>query len=229
MVELVITLAIETATTACSIALRTASGEVHERLLDTQRRHTEVLTAGINDALSEFQLSVRDLTAIVVDRGPGLFTGLRVGLATARGLADALGVPLLGVTSLEILAHEAAPTSSTEQILALVDGRRGEVFAQTFRSSTSLLALSPAEVRTPQDVVIEWGTSGLPVTVVGDGAQRYRELFGLLPNISIVDIVHPSPATALRLLDLVATGDVSPLYLREADAVANFSTRGGVA
>ncbi len=104
-------LAIETATTACAIGVR-ARDTVVVRVLDEQRRHTEFLAPGIDALLAEVGLGPRDLDRIVVDRGPGLYTGLRVGLATAGALAQALGCDLVGVTSLELWPTAPSPAAS---------------------------------------------------------------------------------------------------------------------
>ena len=100
------TLFIETATPLCGIALE-RDGVATSRVLDRDRRHVEVLMPGIQELLRESGCAVRDITRVVVDRGPGLYTGLRVGVATAVALADSVGAPLVGVTSLEVVAAGA--------------------------------------------------------------------------------------------------------------------------
>ncbi len=216
-------LAIETATTACSIAL--LDGNRREaRLLAADRRHVEVLAPGIAALLEDFALRAGDLERIVVDRGPGLFTGLRVGLATAFALADATGAGLVGVTSLELLAHGAHEAGVRGRLMAVVDGRRGEVFTQRFELADEVTAESEPAVERPRDVVIAWATNGAAVTFCGDGVARYERDFAAVPNGTL----HPlSVPPTLAALDLAGRepGPVAPLYLREADAVANFVTR----
>ena len=195
MVEPVNILAIETATTACAIGLATSGGERLCVTVSDDRHHTESLVPGIRDLLASVGLSAQSLDRIVVDRGPGLYTGLRVGLATAVGLALA------------------------------VDGRRGEVFAQSFRLDDVVTSTSEPSVERPADVVSRWASGG-DLTVTGDGATRYGAEFGALASVTIFDQPVPPP---LEALEIGATrepeGDVVPLYLREPDAVANFSTR----
>lgn len=218
-------LAIETATVACAIALSSASGgEV--RVLDEHRRHTEVLATGIAALLADHAIGPRDLERVVVDRGPGLFTGLRVGVATALALAGALGIDLVGVTSLELYAHGARAAGVRGRLVAAVDARRGEVFVQTFGLDDGVVELSGPAVATPRDVVIAWATSGAPVTFTGDGVRRYRADFAAVPNGDVLDATVPPPGVALALApERDPAGAVTPLYLRDADAVANFSTR----
>ncbi len=219
-------LAIETATSACAIGLaRDARREV--RVLDHGRRHTEVLAVGIEALLEDMDLGARDLQRVVVDVGPGLFTGLRVGVATAIGLGEGLGCPLVSASSLELLAHGARLSGVRATVVSAVDGRRGEVFVQTFRvSDQDVLALGPPEVTTARSVVIEWATNGAPVVFTGDGVERYRRDFAAVPTATIFDQLVPSLEAALALGETREPGGrVVPLYLREADAVANFSTR----
>ena len=218
-------IAIETATPVCAVALRSATGDV-VRVLDHDRRHTEVLAAGLSDLLAESSLVARDLDRVVVDVGPGLFTGLRVGIATAIGLSEGLGCGVVAVTSLELLAYGAHVRGVRGTVLAAVDGRRGEVFVQRFTLDESVRVVSEPEVRVARDVVIECSASNEAVTFTGDGVQRYREDFGSVRGGTILDETVPSMTAALELgatRELAAT--LSPLYLREADAVANFSTR----
>ena len=120
------TLFIETATPLCGIALE-RDGVTTSRVLDHDRRHVEVLMPGIQELLRESGCAVRDITRVVVDRGPGLYTGLRVGVATAVALADSVGAPLVGVTSLEVVAAGAFAQGVRGSVLALIDGRRKEI------------------------------------------------------------------------------------------------------
>lgn len=225
MVEPVNILAIETATTACAIGLATSGGERLCVTVSDDRHHTESLVPGIRDLLASVGLSAQSLDRIVVDRGPGLYTGLRVGLATAVGLALAVDCELVGVTSLEMLAAGAHRAGVRGTLLVAVDGRRGEVFAQSFRLDDIVTSTSEPSVERPADVVSRWASGG-DLTVTGDGATRYGAQFGALASVTIFDQPVPPP---LEALEIGATrepeGDVVPLYLREPDAVANFSTR----
>ena len=219
-------LAIETATTACALGLRTSAGFEMGWVVDDDRHHTETLTTAIDRTLREWSLTPASLDRIVVDRGPGLFTGLRVGLATAIGLSDALGIALVGVTSLELLAHGAHASGVRGTVVAAVDGRRGEVFTQTFTLADDIVATSEPVVEVPRDVVIRWATLATPVTFTGDGVTRYLKDFAAVPNGTIEEQQVPSVTAALQLaMKREPSTVVEPLYLREADAVANFSTR----
>ena len=219
-------LAIETATTACALGLRTDDGFEVGWVVDEDRRHTEVLAASISRLLREARLRARDLDRVVVDRGPGLFTGLRVGLATALGLSEGTGCPLVGVTSLELLAHASHESGTRGTLVCAVDGRRGEVFVQTFALDGAVTPADEPRVARPGDVVAEWVGRDEPVTFTGDGVERYLGDFAAVAR-GVMD--HQSVPSVAASLSLGATRPtvafVEPLYLRDADAVANFTTR----
>jgi tRNA threonylcarbamoyladenosine biosynthesis protein TsaB len=224
--ETVNILAIETATPACAMGVRTTEGVELALVVYDERHHTEALTPGIRDLLYRAGISAASIDRVVVDRGPGLYTGLRVGIATALGFAVGAGAELVGVTSLEVLAEGAFAAGVRGALVSLVDGRRGEVFAQTFSLDATVLAKSEPRVAVPIEVVTEWTARGDVVTFTGDGAARYADEFGGVANGSIFDQRVPPPLTALALGAIRDPhAAIVPLYLREADAVANFSTR----
>jgi len=217
--------AIETATPACAMALRTSDGVERSLVVADERHHTEALTPGLQELLREGDVEARDIDRVVVDRGPGLFTGLRVGLATAVGLALGANAELVGVTSLEVLAHGARSAGVRGVVLCAVDARRGELFVQSFQLDDDVTDLDAPSVSRPEDVMTTWATRA-PITLTGDGVVRYRDVFQSLPGASWFEQLVPSPLEALRLgATRGVDGDVTPLYLREADAIANFSTR----
>lgn len=219
-------LAIETATPACAMGLRTSKGVEFALVVNDERHHTEALTPGIRDLLVEAGLRARSLDRVVVDRGPGLYTGLRVGIATAIGLALGAAAELVGVTSLELLAHGAFTQGVRGTLVSGVDGRRGELFVQSFNLDTEVRALGEARVSVPHRVVDEWVKSGDAVTFTGDGVARYEKVFLSVAHGSIFSQLVPPVREALRLGALrTPEGEIVPLYLREADAVANFTTR----
>ncbi|MGD0693020.1 MAG: tRNA (adenosine(37)-N6)-threonylcarbamoyltransferase complex dimerization subunit type 1 TsaB [Acidimicrobiales bacterium] len=218
-------LAIETATPACAVGIRTADGVEVTRVVDDGRRHTEALTGAMKVLMEEVGLTPRDVDRVVVDRGPGLFTGLRVGIATAIGFSQALGCELVAVTSLEMLAGGAFEGGVRGTLVACVDGRRGEVFAQTFLLDEGVLALDDPRVTTAEEITANWAEKG-PATFTGDGVERYRGEFEHRSFTTIFDQTVPSVHAGLSLGASRNPDEVvTPLYLREADAVANFTTR----
>lgn len=219
-------IAIETATTACAIALRLRSGEEIEVVLDNDRHHTETLMPGIRDLLARVAITPKELDRVVVDRGPGLYTGLRVGVATAIGLSLAASADLVSVTSLELLARGARRRGVRGTFVSAVDGRRGELFVQTFVLGGEVRAQSEPAVTTPGALLEEWSSHDEGVTFGGDGVARYEAELSRLTRATLLDQRVPPPLEALTLAAGRSPEDVvAPMYLREADAIANFSTR----
>jgi tRNA threonylcarbamoyladenosine biosynthesis protein TsaB len=228
-------LGIETATETVGVAVRTAEGIEAELTLTGRRRHVETLTPAVDHLLGQVGLRPDDLEIVAVDIGPGLFTGLRVGVAAAKGLAQALGIGVVGVTSLDVLIAGAVDTVGRRLVLAAVDARRGELFAvlrDVRAEGASSDVLGPCLI-TPAGLADELAAhmGGEPVHAVGDGAKRYHNVLEAVSGVVVAGGPgFPPPATLLRLalqrLDSGETplqpGSVAPVYLREADARVNF-------
>lgn len=140
-------LAIDTAAGACSAAVWDG-GRVHQRLLEMSRGHAEALLPLVLATLADAGRSFADLDLLAVTIGPGAFTGLRIGLAAARGLALATGLPCIGVTTLEAVAA-AVPASETagRPLLVALDSKRGDVYAQAFidgEKASEAVVVAPA-------------------------------------------------------------------------------------
>jgi tRNA threonylcarbamoyladenosine biosynthesis protein TsaB len=229
--------AIETATETVGVAVRTAAGVQAELTLTGRRRHVETLTPALEHLLAQLDLVPGDLSVVGVDVGPGLFTGLRVGLATAKGLAQSLGLGIVGATSLDILTAGAAAVGLRGLVLACVDARRGEVFATVHEVVVTGAVPGvrlPVGLFTPQDLVAaldEFG--GETVHAVGDGALRYADALRAVPGTDpeAPGLAFPPPAALLDLVRARIDGGeppvepaaVVPLYMREADATSNFA------
>ena len=169
-------LAIETATTVCSVALWMNGSVVVELTLNRPRAHAENLVPLISDALRYGNLTAPDVNAVAVSAGPGSYTGLRIGASSAKGFAAAVDASLVEVPSLEALAYGARDfLSDADVIVAAFDARRDEVFAAAFQLNTSSSGLEvfrpTSAVRT--DEVVDWlGVVDGHVVLVGDGAEK---------------------------------------------------------
>jgi tRNA threonylcarbamoyladenosine biosynthesis protein TsaB len=247
-------LAIESATSLVGAALLADTGAAAERSHQEGRMHAESLAPAIEEVCALSGLTLREVGAIAVDVGPGLFTGLRVGVATAKALAQGLGIGVLAVSSLDILAAgaraEAGPDGA-DTVVVVVDARRGEVFTSRYRFDPAApepdqvvdpapARQSPPELVTP-DALIRSLTGldrgpGDRVLIVGDGAVRYRHRLAdaQAGDLDLVERVSsPSPLTLARLarrrLDagagLARPTEVVPDYRREADARINWEQR----
>jgi tRNA threonylcarbamoyladenosine biosynthesis protein TsaB len=237
MVGVVIALAVESATELAGVALADESGVLATATVSRGRHHAESMAPAIQFVCRRAGVSLSALDAVAVDVGPGLFTGLRVGVATAQALAFALGRPLVGIGSLEILAQAVAASGALPGTLVVpvVDARRGEVFAARMRTTTTGVSREGDEVRrSPEALADELAALGEPFVLAGDGARRYRSTLGALPGAVVAGrpLDFPPPGVlAVLALPRVAAGEgrdpgaVLPRYLRDADTRINWETR----
>ena len=168
-------LALETATDVCSVAIWQGDRPTVELTLCRPRAHAEQLVPMIEEALRQGHLAARDLEAVAVSMGPGSYTGLRIGVSTAKGLAAALDVPLLGVPSLEALAAQAVPWADAgDRICAAFKARREEVYAVAFRvdEQGELEEAAPTSVLRIEEIPAWFGEAGSGrLWLVGEGAE----------------------------------------------------------
>ncbi|MEI6984945.1 MAG: tRNA (adenosine(37)-N6)-threonylcarbamoyltransferase complex dimerization subunit type 1 TsaB [Rhodospirillaceae bacterium] len=213
-------LAIDTAAAACSVAIWRSTAPLVSRFEVMERGHAERLVPMIAEVLDEAGLTAAALDRLAVTVGPGAFTGLRVGLATARGLALAIGRPLLGLTTFEVIGHGLAPElRAGRSVLVAVESRRSEVFLQRF--TADLVAEGPPTLLTAEGCRA-WLPAG-PLLVAGCGAAALREILGdRLDTVFVAGPGLPDAAVAARLaagLDVGAGLPPRPLYLRPPDAM----------
>lgn len=222
-------LAFDTCFGACSVAVRkrTARGEVivREEYEERATGHAEALIPMMQRVMDAAQLEFRDLDRIAVTDGPGSFTGVRIGVSTARGLALALDKPIVAMTSLMVMALRAdhlVGAKRTNRVLAVcVDARKGQIYAQLFGENGGD-ALCEPQLVTPHEVVQQF--EGRPFLGVGSGAKAVVDAVEAAYGASPVG-EHALPALEphARWLAVLAPGltprtKLSPLYLRPPDA-----------
>ncbi len=205
-------LALDTSTPAVTAALGEVTDAgmkgIAERRTVDPRAHGERLAPQVQLVLDDAGVRPRELSAIVAGTGPGPFTGLRVGLATAAAMGQALGIPAYGICSLDALGRAAGPG----RVLVATDARRREVYFATYADG---VRVTGPDVAKPTDVLVEADRA------VGEGALKYSEVFG----VPIDDrLLYPSGealiALAAEQVRRRAPGDpLTPLYLRRPDAV----------
>jgi tRNA threonylcarbamoyladenosine biosynthesis protein TsaB len=217
-------LAIDTATEACSVAL-SVDGAVRERFEIAPRRHAALVLPMAEALLAEAGLARRQIDAIAVGRGPGAFTGIRLAIAVAQGLAVALDRPLVAVSSLAALAMNARDPALP--VLALIDARMGEVYAGEFRIGADGLAQAVGD-----EAVCAPGAVAAPAgafAVVGSGAAAYRAVlesrFATRAAAWMPDALPHAADVARLALHALASGgrldplDAQPVYLRDKVAL----------
>ena len=177
-------LAFDTATPAVTVAVGDAGQVRAQRTVVDARRQGELLAVGIEEVLAEAHVTRGDLDAVACGAGPGPYTGLRVGLVTARVLGSALGIAAYGFCTLDVIAADAVNAAAGREFLVATDARRKELYWA--RYSAAGVRLSGPEVCAPAAL-----PGGLPVA--GEGAHAYPDALG-----EAIPPRYPSAATAAR-------------------------------
>ena len=172
-------LLIETSTEACSVALSKGSDLVTEKYTEVPKSHASVIGTFIQDIFNETGMTAADLSAVAVSKGPGSYTGLRVGVSCAKGLCYGAQIPLIGVNTLEVIARCAIDNNlaaDASYIVPMIDARRMEVYTAVF--SPDLRKLTPTE-----PMVVDAGSfadrlSEGPVLFIGDAAGKCSGVIG---------------------------------------------------
>ena len=222
-------LGFDTATAATAVALLTSDGVVREVSDDPAEgdrpRHATKLLPLAAGLLDRAGLDWPALDLIAVGIGPGTFTGLRIGIATARALAQGASAELVGVSSLRALTVAAASDSPQRPVAAMIDARRGELFVAAYAGDERLLeplALAPERVAETLDRVAPTGAE--PWLAVGDGALRFRSVLEAAGVAVAPDDSGLHRVSAAVICRLAATGQadaygpVTPHYVRVPDA-----------
>lgn len=230
-------LAFDTATPATSVALAPGDGSVitrrHDPAAGERPGHQALLLAYAVELLEQAGVGFGELDRLAVGVGPGTFTGLRIGVATARALAQAHEIDLVGISTLHALAvnhgqHAASGAEERPTILAVIDARRGEAFAAAWSADTvtdpaATPLLAPAAL-TPQALLAAVAELPAPPVGIGDGALRFRE------QLEAAGVIVPAGDSPSHRVDAAAhcrlagaaqphaRDEVLPAYLRLPDA-----------
>ena len=211
---------LETSTKQCSVALAHKGELLASRiLLNDSFSHSEKLHLFISEVLQEAKLKSADLDAVAVSKGPGSYTGLRIGVAAAKGLCFGLDIPLIALNALEILV-QASTEQNTDYIIPMMDARRMEVYTAVFDSrrnwveDTSALVLS----RDSFKELLKDQT----VLVLGDGAQKFKELNPEINAVFPSEIFYPKAVDMIPLAwekfnsqVFVSLAYFEPFYLKD--------------
>lgn len=216
------TLLIETATQVCSVVLASEGRILARRDSDVPNAHSTRLSVFIQEVLDENRLAPRDLGAVCVSAGPGSYTGLRIGVSSAKGICYALGIPLVSVPTLLSMAalYYRQHPEYKGFVCPMIDARRMECYTMMVAPGLDVLRPTAADVIT-EGIFDEYLNCG-EVTFIGDGAAKTRPLLGNHPNARFDDSFRLS---AEGMIDLAArrlaegkTEDVAyfePFYLKD--------------
>ena len=218
-------LGIETSTMTGSVAIITEQQLIVEQTINTKITHAERLITTIDDTLRAASLTIREIDGIAVSSGPGSFTGLRIGVTTAKSLAYSIRKPIVAVSSLDALSSQFFYTSYL--ICPMLDARKKEVYSACYRNSgAKVQRVSEYAVITPANLL-----KGIhePTLFLGDGVMPYRrEIASTLGESAIfADAAHLLPRGSLVAklgCDRLLAGEqddcsaLTPFYLRQSDA-----------
>jgi tRNA threonylcarbamoyladenosine biosynthesis protein TsaB len=235
-------LGIETATRRVGVVLASDDGMLARVELGGYAdhgppRHAEQLAPAIDYLRAELDVELGHLAAIAVGIGPGLFTGLRIGVTTAKVMAQTLRIPVVGVPSLDLVAY---PLRHTERlVVAVLDARRHEVFSARYQPVPGgVQRVSDYAVYAPAELVAELAAETSPrrpgMLLAGDGVARFPAEFGALDHAELAGSEYASPSVA-ALVELAtaraereefdAAWTLNPMYLRNSDAEINWDRK----
>jgi tRNA threonylcarbamoyladenosine biosynthesis protein TsaB len=224
-----ILLALDTATTVCGASLSRDGSVIGELMLNRGGTHTRAVMDAVRALLSVSGLQIGDIDLFAVTRGPGSFTGLRIGISTVKGLAVAARKPVVGISTLEVLAHQAPV--GTPLVCPVLDARRKEVYWSLYRSEGGRLVPKRSEqAGSPGDIAPFIDDD---CTFIGNGVQPYAGSIqaGLDRPMVLAgmgnDVVRPAVLARLGWMryiddDLDDAAAFAPTYLRKSDAELNF-------
>ena len=189
-------LLIETATKSCSVSLSYENKIIAcKEEVNKQYSHAEKLTVFITELFKTQDFSIKDLDAIAVSKGPGSYTGLRIGVSTAKGLCYALDIPLISVSTLRAMAFRMAQKEESDLYCPMIDARRMEVYNAFYNSTNK-------EIRGIQADIIEADSYqkelDKKVLFFGDGAQKCKQIIQH-PNAKFLDDIFPSSKDMLEI------------------------------
>ena len=218
-------LCLETATPVCSVALNESCCTIALRETEGQNAHSEKITIFIREVMEVAKIDYSQLDAVAVSKGPGSYTGLRIGVSTAKGICYAADLPLMAIDTLEAMAYGikvklGSQIGENDLFIPMIDARRMEVYAAIFDANLDKINDTAALVINENS--FEDLRKDHHLWLFGDGAPKLKKIFENQPNISIIDGFKPSAAymlpladRALKEKDYVDVAYFEPFYLKD--------------
>lgn len=218
-------LCLETATPVCSVALNESCCTIGLRETEGQNAHSEKITNFIREVMETAKIDYRQLDAVAVSKGPGSYTGLRIGVSTAKGICYAADLPLMAIDTLEAMAHGmkaklGSQITENDMLIPMIDARRMEVYAAIFDANLN-------KIKNTEAVVMDENSfadlrKDHRLWLFGDGAPKLSKLFENQQNVCIIDGFKPSAAymrpladKALKERQFVDVAYFEPFYLKD--------------
>lgn len=218
-------LCLETATPICSVALNDGTKNLALRECKGQNAHSEKITIFIDEILKEKGIQIKQLDAVAVSKGPGSYTGLRIGVSTAKGICYAADLPLMAVDTLHAMAYGMRDKLGLEiqpddLLVPMIDARRMEVYCALF--DASLASVKGTEALVVDEHCFDEMFQEHRLWLFGDGAPKLHSLFDAVDQIRIIDDFVPSAAYMASLSDhafkageFVDVAYFEPYYLKD--------------
>jgi len=218
-------LCLETATPVCSVALNDGCCTIALCETEGQNAHSEKITNFIREVMETAKIDYKQLDAVAVSQGPGSYTGLRIGVSTAKGICYAADLPLMAIDTLEAMAYGmkaklGSQIGENDLFIPMIDARRMEVYAAVFDANLQRINDTAALVIDENTFVDLQKYHRL--WLFGDGAPKLKQVFESQPNVNIVDGFKPSAAYMLNLADkalrehnFVDVAYFEPFYLKD--------------
>ncbi len=218
-------LCLETSTSVCSVALNESCCTLALRESDKQNAHSEKITTFIKEVMEIAGIGYSQLDAVAVSKGPGSYTGLRIGVSTAKGICYAADLPMMAIDTLEAMAYGmkeklGSQIAENDLLIPMIDARRMEVYAAVFDANLNRIQDTAALVI--DENAFDDLKKDHRLWLFGDGAPKLKTVFADQPNISIVEGFKPSAAymrplaeRALLNKDFVDVAYFEPFYLKD--------------
>lgn len=218
---------IETATTLCSVSIAKAGKVIAIKEINDGYTHAENLHVFIQEVLKQADKTTKDLNAIAVGGGPGSYTGLRIGISAAKGLAFALQIPLISVNTLQILTAQAIHKSESDVLFCpMLDARRMEVYTAIYDSNLNAIKETSPQIISAED--LSFFNTGKSICFFGDGMPKCKDILKQIPQSSFIDNITPS---SLALAELSyqkhKNGQFEDVAYFEPNYLKNFLINGG--
>lgn len=219
-------LCVDTSTEACSVAVLCSTESkqtISDHFMLAPREHTQKILPTIEQVVKQAGLTLSDIDVIAYGRGPGSFTGVRIGISIAQGLAYGIEKPIVGVSTLQAMSQEAFKTAQVKHVYAAIDARMGEVYFAHYSLVDNLMTLVDEEiVIKPDDLLARSLSVEEGSVLVGTGWAAYPQLIEYFNNAKHLDINFPNAKYMLDQVvqsvsnnEAVAPELATPVYLRD--------------
>lgn len=230
-------LSVDSSSSTATCAIVSDKGTLGEINLNNKKQHSVLIMDLIDKLLKDYDIKIGDIDGFVISQGPGSFTGLRIGMATIKGLSFGTNKPSVCISSLEGLAYNVINFNGL--ICPIIDALRNNVYSNIYKNNNnSLLALEDSQCISIDELILKLKENNEPVLFLGDGVEKYKEyLKEHLPNCSFAPNHNNFPRAAsigelgIKLLKQGIQHDLNiyaPVYLRQSQAEREYEKRMGI-